>query len=63
MVKMLTAKLTSDDFDISRCGSNNTFLLITRHFICAQNLRSVKRNANEKKKIREFHNSRFEFFP
>jgi hypothetical protein len=44
------AKLISDYFDIRRCGSNNTFVLITRHFICAQNLRSVKRDAARTKK-------------
>jgi len=33
-----------------RFGSNNTFLLIMRHFICAQNLRSVKRDVAQRKK-------------
>ncbi len=42
---LLPAKLISDYFDIRRCGSNNTFLLI-----CAQNLRSVKRDAARTKK-------------
>jgi hypothetical protein len=59
MVKMLIAKLESDYFDIRRCGSNNTFLLKMRHFICAQNLRSIKRDAARTKKIGEFFNSRF----
>ncbi len=36
------AKLISDYFDNKRCGSNKTFLLITRQFICAPNLRSMK---------------------
>jgi hypothetical protein len=36
--RISVSALSSDYFDIRRCGSNNTFLLITRHFICSPNL-------------------------
>jgi hypothetical protein len=36
-----------------RCGSNKTFLLITRQFICAPNVRSVKRDATRTRKKSE----------
>jgi hypothetical protein len=38
-------KWIGDLFDKKRCGANKTFLLITHQFICAQNVRSVKRDA------------------
>jgi hypothetical protein len=37
-------------FDKKRCGSNKTFLLIMRQFICAPNVRSVKRVTAEQEK-------------
>ena len=38
---------------IKRCRSNMTFLLITRQFICAPNLSSVKGDGARTKKIRQ----------
>jgi hypothetical protein len=38
-------KIISHYFDNKRCGSNKTFLLITRQFIYALNLQSVKRDS------------------
>ncbi len=50
-----------------RCGSNKIFLLIMRQFICAPNVRSVKRDAapTRKKSARSnlVHNLRGEFDP
>jgi hypothetical protein len=37
-------------FDKKRCRSNSTFLLITRQFICAPNVRSVKSDAARTRK-------------
>jgi hypothetical protein len=39
-----------DQFDNKRYGANKTFYLVTRHFICAPNLRSVKRDAARTRK-------------
>jgi hypothetical protein len=50
-----------------RCGSNKTFLLTTRQFFCAPNVRSVKRDvARTRKKSGNsnlVHNLRSEFDP
>jgi hypothetical protein len=50
-----------------RCGSNKTFLLTTRWFICAPNVRRVKRDAARTQKksasLKLVHSSRFEFDP
>jgi hypothetical protein len=43
-VSALSSKI-GDLFAIRRCGSNKIFLLTTRQFICAPNVRSVKREA------------------
>ncbi len=41
---LVIAKLLGDYFNIWGYGPNKTFLLITHQFICAPNLRSVKRD-------------------
>ncbi len=46
----VTAKLIGDYFDNKRCWSNKTCLLIKRQFICAPNLRGVKRDAARTRK-------------
>ncbi len=62
---LVTAKWIGDLFGKKRCGSNKTLLLITRQFICAPNVRSVKRDAarTRKKSVRSnlVHNLRYEF--
>jgi hypothetical protein len=54
-------------FDKKRCGSNKIFPLTTRQFICAPNVRSVKRDAAQTRKKSErsnlVHNLRGEFDP
>ncbi len=47
---LVTAKWIGNYFDNKRCGSNKTCLLITRQFIGAPNLRSVKRDAARTRK-------------
>ncbi len=60
-------KWRGDLFDKKRCGANKTFLLMTRQFICAPNVRSVKRCAVQTRKksaiLKLFHNLRCEFYP
>ncbi len=64
---LVTAKCIGDLFDKKRCRSNKIVLLITRQFICAPNVRSVKRDAAQtrKKSARSnlVHNLRSEFDP
>jgi hypothetical protein len=61
------AKSIGDYFAIRRCGSNMLFLIIMRLFICAPNVRSVKRGAarTRKKSVRSnmVHNWSSEFVP
>ncbi len=44
------SKTNKDYFENKQSGSNKEFLLITRQFICASNLLSVKRDAAQKGK-------------
>ncbi len=46
---------SNDYFDNKQFGSNKIFLLKTRQFVCAPNLRSVKSDAARTKKIRWVH--------
>ncbi len=60
-------KWIGDLFDKKRCGPNKIFLLITRQFICAPNVQSVKRDAARTRKKSAssnlVHNLRGEFGP
>ncbi len=62
---LVTAKWIGDLFDQKRCGSNKIFLKIIRQFICALNVRSVKRDAAQTRKESArsnlVHNLRSEF--
>ncbi len=63
----LSSKMNRRLFDKKRCGSNKTFLLTTRQFICAPNVRSIKRDAARTRKksasSKLYHNWRCEFDP
>jgi hypothetical protein len=62
---LVAAKLKGDYFDNRQYGVNRTFLLITRHFICASIHRCVKRDAVRARKNRDgsklFHILRCKF--
>jgi hypothetical protein len=64
---LVTAKWIGDLFDKKGCGSNKIFLLITRQFICAPNVRSEKRDAVQTRKKSAIsnmvHNLHSEFDP
>ena len=64
---LVTAKWIGDLFDKKRCESNKIFPLTTRQFICAPNVRSVKRDAARTRKKSAssnlVHNLRYEFCP
>jgi hypothetical protein len=64
-VSALSSKMKGDLFDKKRCGANKAFLLITRQFICARNVRSVNAVQTRKKStiLKLFHNLRCEFYP
>ncbi len=64
---LVTAKLIDNYFDNRKYGANMNFLLLTRHFICASNHMSVKRDAVQTRKksasSKLFHILRCKFGP